>query len=1080
MGEPMKHDAEVLWAQFSNDGQKIVTASVDGTAKLWNADTCQLIASPLRHGDIVHFAAFSPDGQEVVTASRDNKVRIWDAHTGESTRELIHPKPVYFAGFSPDGRRILTACEDAQARLWDATTGIELAKIRHVFSYDLPAPFPQFNPEMQHLVTFSGNDAFIALQLTNAFRPDLPHDNPVTAAAYSPNGVFLATVSDDAFARIWKLNSLAVPPLRHGAEVFGADFSMDGQRLVTGSRDKSARLWEVSTGEPLAEPIRHQDAVLFAKIAAVGQRIATVSESDTAWLWDVRLRQPLTVLRALDRKAYLARFSPDGRQVLVVDDLDFVRVFNVDSRASENPVELNRSRRGNEAETKMPANGRLVTSAATQVNNPIPITLKLVSMTNFWKFNDSGDPGPEWRAAIFDDSGWASGNSPFLVQPAPFRRVPAGTFPPPGPRGKRLAPGKNTYYFRTQFIGPAKLAGFSLTAKIGTIVDDGMVLYLNGAEMLRIGMPPGPVNYATYTDRQVNEATYEGPFDLPADLLLDGENVLAAEVHQASEASPNVVFAMTLEATFTLTNPPLPDANTPERPHAPDEPHMDHPFDLSDVIVPVHYETPISDVRFSPDGHYFVAGDASGMAAVWDAKTGQPVGPVLRHANKVTQVRFSPDGRRVAISCEDGTARVWSVGSGEPQFDLRHAAAVNSIEFSPDGSLLATTSADGTARLWDANAGRPIGGPLKHDAEVLWAAFDPAGRRVATASRDKTVRVWSVPGGQMLTAPLVHADSLHTVSFSPDGSRLVTVAGNAAQIWDPSTGRAVTPLLRHKQRVSVAHFSPDGRKLLTASDDRTARLWDTESGYPVSEPLQHDSLVWSAEFSPDGSQVLTSSPDRQVRIWEMTAVPMPVPTWLPELAEALAGQRINAQEVSEAVPVEELYELRRQLAPWDNLSMTAEDSSRGKPGSSSVQSGQVQYPTGRAANTNQTYYDRWARWFFADGATRTISPSSEVTAREYVQRRIAENTLESLEAAACLSPTNALAFARRALKLASSEPQRASDFRPPIDGLQNAGWFSRYATNLAPNDPEIRLIRESIAQRIPPGFLGPYKKWQVP
>jgi WD40 repeat protein len=1023
MGEPMKHDAEVLWARFSNDGRKIVTASVDGSAKIWAADTCQLIAPPLRHDDVVHFAAFSPEGQRVVTASRDKTVRIWNAQTGEPTRApLIHPEPVYFACFSPDGRLILTACEDERARLWEEETGTDLATIRHVFNYDLfPAPFPQFNPVMEHVVTFRGNDASIALQLTNAFRPVLPHDCPITGAAYSPNGLSLATVSADASARLWKAighgGSPSVPPLRHEGEVYSADFSADAQRLVTASRDKSARLWGVSTGEPLAEPVRHQDAVLSAKIAADGQRVATISESDTAWLWDVRIGQPLTVLRGLDRKAYLARFSPDGRQVLVVDDLDFIRIFNVTSRLSGNP---DRSNRG-----------------STAVNNPIPIMLKLVSMTNSWRFKDSGDPGPEWRAAIFDDSAWASGSSPLLLEPAPLRRVPPGTFSPSGPRGKPLAPGKNAYYFRTRFIGPAHLAGFSLAAKIGTIVDDGVVLYLNGAEVLRIGIPPGPVNYATHADRRVNDATYEGPFDLPADLLLPGENVLAAEVHQASEASPNVVFAMTLDATFTLTNAPLPGALTPAHDRAKDEPHMDNKFDESDVIIPVHYEFPISDARFSPDGRCFVASDEHGLAAVWDAKTGQPVGPLWRHANKVTQVRFSPDGGRVATSCEDGAARLWNVGSSAPQFEMRHGGVVNSLEFSPDGSLLVTASSDGMAQLWDANAGRPIGGPLKHDGEVLWAAFDPAGRRVATASRDRTVRIWSAQSGQRLTAPLVHADALHThdsVSFSPDGSRLATVAGNAAQIWDPSTGHAVTPLLRHRQLVRVAHFSPDGRKLLTGSEDGTTRIWDTESGYPIGEPLHHGSLVWSAEFSPDGSQVLTSSPDKQVRIWEVISAPLPVPPWLPELAEALVGQHIDAQEVRRAVPVEELYELRRQLG----------------------------------TDTNQTYYGRWVRWFFADGATRTIFPSSDATVPEYIERRIAENTLQSLEAATCLSPTNGLAFARRAL------------FRPPVDALPNADWFSRYATNLAPTNPEIHLIRESIAQKIPPGFLGPFKRWQVP
>lgn len=1028
IGDPMRHDAEVLSAQFSDDGRRIVTASVDRTARVWDANTGQPVSPSLPHDDIVHFAGFRPDGRSIVTACRDAKVRIWDAENSELRGGFIHNKPVYFACFSPDARLVLTASENNDAVLWDYRTKTHFATLdRHKFHEQFPEPLPQFNPVVEHVVTFNGNHASIAVQLTNAFHPDLQHDNYVTGVAYSPDGMSLATVSADASARLWRAPSPGAPAvalLRHDAEVYSAHFSMDALQLVTGSRDKSARLWEVSTGAPLAEPIRHQDAVLSARIAPYGGRFATVSESDTAWLWDVRVRQPLTVLRGLDRGAEMGRFSPDGKQVLVVDDYDYVRIFDV---ASRNLVPSGGMNRG-----------------STAINNATPITLTLVSLTNLWSFNDSGDPGTSWRAANFDDNGWQRGNAPFRAG-APFRR-PQRTPLDPRAKAAPLAPGKTTYYFRTRFSAPSTLDGYSLKGEIRTILAHGVVLFLNGTEVLRMGMPAGPIHDATPADREVNELALEGPFQLP-ERLLERENLLAAEVHAGGGSSSNVLFAMILDAILQFTNSPNSDLVTPVPHEAKDEPHLEklRP-DLSD-ITPVHYHSSILDARFSPDARSFVAVDELGMAAVWDVKTAQRVGPLMPHGSKVTQARFSPDGKRVATSSRDGGARMWRVGSSEQQFEVRHDGAVNSIEFSPDGSLLVTTSADGSAQLWDANTGRPFGGRLQHDAEVFWAAFDPAGQRVATASADKTVRSWSLKTGQMLTAPLVHADSLYThdsVSFNRDGSRLATVAGNAAQIWDPSTGRAVTPLLRHRQRVRVARFSPDGTKLLTACEDGTARLWDPQTGYAVSEPLQHGSHVTGAEFSPDGSQVLTCSPDRQVRIWEVSRAPLPVPPWLPKLAEALAGQHIDAQEVSRAVPVEELYRLRQQLA----------------------------------TNTNQTYYGRWARWFFAEGATRTLSPLSEVTVPEYVQRRVAENTLQSLEEATCLSPANALAFARRAQALDWSLHHHVFHFRPPADAPSNADWFSRYATNLAPSDPEIRLIRESIAQRISPSH--PFRKWQVP
>ena len=64
-------------------------------------------------------------------------------------------------------------------------------------------------------------------------------------------------------------------------------------------------------------------------------------------------------------------------------------------------------------------------------------------------------------------------------------------------------------------------------------------------------------------------------------------------------------------------------------------------------------------------------------------------------------------------------------------------------------------------------------------------------------------------------------------------------------------------------------------------------------------------------------------------------------------------------------------------------------------------------------------------------------------------------------------------FARRAQALDWSMHHHVFHFRPPPDAPAHADWFSRYATNLAPADPEIRLIRESIAPRISACPSGP-------
>ncbi|MBL8764741.1 MAG: hypothetical protein JNM07_10780, partial [Phycisphaerae bacterium] len=73
------------------------------------------------HAGEVKSAAFSPDGARLVTASGDETARVWDAATG---RELLrlegHAGVVLSAAFSPDGARLVTASDDQTARVWDA------------------------------------------------------------------------------------------------------------------------------------------------------------------------------------------------------------------------------------------------------------------------------------------------------------------------------------------------------------------------------------------------------------------------------------------------------------------------------------------------------------------------------------------------------------------------------------------------------------------------------------------------------------------------------------------------------------------------------------------------------------------------------------------------------------------------------------------------------------------------------------------------------------------------------------------------------------------------------------------------
>ena len=86
----LEHQGEVHQAVFRPDGRAVLTGSVDGTARVWEATTGRPIGPPIRHGDQVLSVAFSPDGRLIFTGGSDGAVRRWDAATGRSAGPALH------------------------------------------------------------------------------------------------------------------------------------------------------------------------------------------------------------------------------------------------------------------------------------------------------------------------------------------------------------------------------------------------------------------------------------------------------------------------------------------------------------------------------------------------------------------------------------------------------------------------------------------------------------------------------------------------------------------------------------------------------------------------------------------------------------------------------------------------------------------------------------------------------------------------------------------------------------------------------------------------------------------------------
>src|SRR5262249_2836492 len=158
----------------------------------------------------------------------------------------------------------------------------------------------------------------------------------------------------------------------------------------------------------------------------------------------------------------------------------------------------------------------------------------LVATGSVWKYQDTGqDLGTAWIAPNYNDSAWPQGRAKLGYGVGDEATVVG--------YGPDATVKYITTYFRGSFTlsDPSSIRALSLRLRR----DDGAVLYLNGAELYRDNMPSGPINFLTPALTSVTGADEFAFFPSPlleTTNLVAGDNVLAAEIHQRSGASPDI------------------------------------------------------------------------------------------------------------------------------------------------------------------------------------------------------------------------------------------------------------------------------------------------------------------------------------------------------------------------------------------------------------------------------------------------------------------------------------------------------------------------------------------------------------
>ncbi|MCS6851577.1 MAG: serine/threonine protein kinase [Gemmataceae bacterium] len=703
------HANEVQWVEFSPDGQRLVTASSDWTARIWDWGRSQPLGAPMEHGDVVNQASFSPDGSRVVTVSDDRTVRLWDARTGRPiSPPLPHGGPVRQALFSQDGRWLVTAADDQRVYLWD----VALAQLVYpAVAVGSSIGQVALSGDRRWLAV-GGDDGKVRIwDVSGGPRlvGQVEHAGAVRGVAFAPDSRRLASASVDRTARVWDVRTtLAItPPLPHEQPVRGVVFSPDGRWLATASDDVAARIWDAATGQLHGEPLRHASTINHVCFSPDSRLLATASDDNSARVWDVASSQPVTPILPHNGSVVRVAIDISAAHVALASDDNTATVWAIRCAADQTP----RPRHdGPVRQVHFSPDGRLVLTCSRR-------------QARLW---DPGTGASVGRVMEHDDEVLAATFSPDGQRLATASRDhKAGLWD--ARSGQRLGP-------LLVHDSPVVAVAFSLDGRLlATACTDGQVRLWDG----RDGTARGP---AVKHPQAVTALAFSPDGRLLATASVD-EAARIWDVNTSRLAAPKLTHQHVVNSVaFDPTGRYVVTASEDQTAQ------VWNVADGSRAGGTMKHASAVKMAAFDPTGTWVLTSGGDNTARLWDWRRAEARGRIrpLQHHGTVHRAELSADGRLIVTASEDNSARVWDAATGTAITPpLRHQGShIAWATFSPDGRWVATAGGDGTVRLWELDRDdRPLAA-ICREAQLLGVAtLDYQGAFVPLTS-DELRAIW--------------------------------------------------------------------------------------------------------------------------------------------------------------------------------------------------------------------------------------------------------------------------------------------------------------------------------------------------
>lgn len=330
-------------ARTSPDGSLIAVGDSIGAVHVFSADTFETIAILTGQESPVQSLTFSPDGQFIAAGAGDGVIRFWPTSSTRQNHVLRgHQSYVYPVVFSPDGAQIASASWDGTVRLWDAETA---QQDRVIEGHIDPPYFLAFDRSGTRLVSYghrdrTENEVIVDdLQNGNQYRITGERQRPCMSPAFHTiEDIVWLPRGPGAYARFWRFRTGEIEdrPVSELLHVQSPLIRPDSTLLllISGER-QSLSIVSLRSGE-----IVHQivDYAMHAAWSPDGKRIVVICRSsrdrqdgDRVCVWDVETGSRVGELKAHVGGVFDAQYSPDGTRIVSCGRDEKIRIWDADS-----------------------------------------------------------------------------------------------------------------------------------------------------------------------------------------------------------------------------------------------------------------------------------------------------------------------------------------------------------------------------------------------------------------------------------------------------------------------------------------------------------------------------------------------------------------------------------------------------------------------------------------------------------------------------------------------------------------------------------------------------------------------------